>query len=165
MYRWGDLEHTTVVRVADGTAIPARMTNPGYRAVLAWVEQGNAIADFSLSDRRAARMAELAHRRYLEETRGVVVGGVSIKTDRESQALVDQLQRCLVDETVATVKFKTAAGQIVDCDAALATQIRAAIVTHVQACRSNEAEIAGVIAAAASAEALAAIDLAAGWPE
>jgi len=164
MYRWGDVEHKTVVRIADGATIPAETANPGYRNVLAWVAVGNAIQDFDLAGRKAMRLIELAAKRYAIETAGIEVAGYQIKSDRESQALIDQMQRSLADATMESVKFKTAAGPIVDCNAALATVIRAAIVGHVQACRTHEAELAEQIEAASTAEALAAIDIAAGWP-
>lgn len=118
----------------------------------------------TLGQAKAEALARLAAHRYERETAGIVINGVAIQTDRDSQALIDALQRSLADGIVSSVAFKTAAGQIVNADISTATAIRNAVVLHVQACRSKEAEHAQAVAALTSIASVDAYDVTTGWP-
>lgn len=117
-----------------------------------------------LADVLAARLAALATYRYDREVAGITVGEYAILTDRESQGLVDSLQRSLADEVISSVNFKAASGQIVACNLALATAIRNAVVLHVQGCRNAECAHAIALAELETAAEVAAYDITADWP-
>lgn len=114
------------------------------------------------------RLNALAALRFEKETAGLTLslGGqeVLITTDRDSQGLVDSLQRCLADGVIASVEFQAANDVIVTVNPALALALRTAVVLHVQACRGNQAEHARAIMDLESAAAVLAYDFTGGWP-
>lgn len=123
------------------------------------------IESLSAADLLARRRAELAALRWQCETAGVTIGGMTIRTDRDSQSLIDSMHRSLADGVIDTVSFKPASGDTVVADLATATAIRSAVVLHVQACRTCEAEHAAALdALAADPAVIADYDFGTGWP-
>jgi hypothetical protein len=122
------------------------------------------VADIDLSVLRGRVKDDLAAERYGAEISGVTVSGILIATDRESQMLIDAAQRSFADGVISSVKFKTSSGTIVDCDATMASALRAAVVDHVQSCRNNEAALCAAIDSASTADEILAVDIQKGWP-
>lgn len=109
-----------------------------------------------LSEARAILGALAARRRYEVETGGIVIGGNTIRTDRESQAMLSGA-KSLCDLNPATaVNWKTANGWT-QLNAAAIGAVALAVGQHVQACFSRERQLSEAIAAAANLEAVNAL--------
>lgn len=118
-----------------------------------------------LADAKAAKRDALASARWRHETGGIVVGGMQVATDRETQAIVDRIVKAFDDgDITGPVKFKRGAGDWVEIDEATARMVKSVGAQHVQACFAHECLIDGAIAAAANHAALDAIDIETGWP-
>jgi len=117
-----------------------------------------------MADAKAARKAALADRRWRAETGGATVAGMEIPTDAATQAKLTAAAVAALIDPAYSVNWKVATGDFVALDhdqvIALAQGARA----HVQGCFDREAALAAQIDAAATPEALAAIDIEAGWP-
>jgi hypothetical protein len=111
----------------------------------------------------AARKGELAAIRYSKEVGGILVGGVPVATDRETQSKLIAARILAKENAVYTVNWKTSAG-FVALNAATIIAVADAVASHVQACFDREAVLFAEIDAASDAAARAAIDLSAGWP-
>ena len=121
----------------------------------------------TLDELMQARLTELASQRWLRETGGIVVQGMPIKTDRESQGLLTSAYVMATRDPDFTVRWKIENGLFVEISAALIIMAGDAVTMHVQACFDNEAaHTAALVAAyqAQDAEALNAIDIGANWP-
>lgn len=117
-----------------------------------------------LAEAKDALLTALADLRWRRETAGVVVGGVMVKTDRESQALLTGAYLQASRNPAFAVRYKVAKGQHIAIDAAGILAVGDAAVAHVQGCFAREGDLAGEIMAAKSVTALSKIDIAAGWP-
>lgn len=127
---------------------------PG-RKPLTWEEwqascRGEVVWDFSsggwakkptpirtVTQARAEKLAALAARRYAEETGGIVVGGLSVATDRESQAMVNGAYSSLKDGLIPNTEWKGTSGWVVVTLAEI-QPIAQAVAMHVRACFANE---------------------------
>lgn len=118
----------------------------------------------SLEDAKAQRLAELAALRYEMETAGIEVGGASIETDRDSQALITGAWSISQINPAVLIDWKTASGAWVQIDAATITGIAGAVASHVQTCFSQERVHAEAIGALTTAEAVMDYDMTTGWP-
>jgi hypothetical protein len=110
----------------------------------------------TLEEIKAVKLSEIAAARYAEETGGVQVNGVTIKTDRESQSLITGAALQATQDSTYTCNWKTEQGFVsltADQIIAVATAIR----QHVQASFDKEAEKMTLIEAAESIEAVQAI--------
>ena len=87
----------------------------------------------------AAAKAEIASRRYAAETAGIVVGGIPIKTDRESQALITGAALAAIQDPSYSCRWKTGTGDFITVDAATIIAVATAVRAHVQACFDQEA--------------------------
>lgn len=118
-----------------------------------------------LATRKAALRTSLADFRWRKETGGIVVGGLAVATDRETQTIVDRIVKAFDDgDITGVVKFKRGNGDWVQIGEAVARAIKAAGAQHVQACFARECEIDDLIEAAVNVSALDAIDITVGWP-
>ncbi|TVR11549.1 MAG: DUF4376 domain-containing protein [Salinarimonadaceae bacterium] len=90
--------------------------------------------------------AYAARRRWEIETGGIVVGGAAVRTDRESQALINGALSLVQTDPTATIEFKGAEGWST-LDAAQMTAIALAVGRHVQKAFSAERTISEAIAA------------------
>lgn len=119
----------------------------------------------SLITIRAATAAELtayaASKRYAVETGGIVVDGVTVATDRESQAMLTGAAAYVATSGAASIRWKSAAGWV-DLTAAQVTALATAVGAHVQAAFATEAEVDAAITAG-TLTTTAEIDAAA-WP-
>jgi len=84
--------------------------------------------------------AYAATKRYAVETGGVVINGMRVMTDRQSQSLITGAYNYVQANPEVTVKFKTAAG-FVELTAAQMTAIANAVGAHVQASFAAEGEV------------------------
>lgn len=105
--------------------------------------------------------AYAARKRFEIETGGLLVGGIDVATDRESQALINGAYAAMQLDPGRLIKWKGING-FVEVDAAAMTAIAEAVASHVQACFAAEAEIVAAISAG-TISSKAEID-AAGWP-
>ena len=102
----------------------------------------------TLDELKTQKKAEIAAARYAAETDGCTVDGVTIATDRGSQALLTAAVMTARLDPEFKTRWKCADGRFVTLDA---TQLRAigdAVTAHVEACFSREAELCELIDAA-----------------
>ena len=120
-----------------------------------------------IGDLYAARLAELADRRWQQEIAGIVVLGMPIRTDRESQGLLTSAYIMAKLNPTFAVNWKAGNGQFIAADAPMIVAVGDAVTAHVQGCFDREAELTADLTAAFEAEdraALDALDTTAGWP-
>ncbi len=109
----------------------------------------------------AAARQGISTRRYVEETKGITIGGVPFSTTRESRSNLAAAYAFAVGEEEFEVNWKTPAGTFVTLDS---TQIRAgalAVAAHVQACYNREQ----VLQEAVTNGTYEPEDINTGWPE
>lgn len=107
---------------------------------------------YRLAEAKRLALNELADRRWRAETAGITVAGLAVSTSRESQAMI-----AAAAFLAQPVRFKTAAGEWVELTAEGMADLARAVGAHVQACFDAEHQAAAAIAAATSAEAIAAV--------
>ena len=110
----------------------------------------------TLAEVKTAKLAELAAARYTEEIGGIVVGSVTIATDRESQAMMTGAYVSLKQGLMQSVIWKGDDGWVT----ATLTEIEPiaqAVGQHIQACFTKESQLAAQVAAAETVEAVNAI--------
>lgn len=118
----------------------------------------------TLEQARDAKLADLAARRWQAETGGMLIGGMPVKTDRESIAKIMAAYVQAQDNPTFSVNWKVDAGVFVPLDAATLIVVGDAVTTHVQACFDKEMAISAEIMTAPDIAALDAIDIETGWP-
>ena len=111
----------------------------------------------SLSDLKTDKRAEIAAARYAAEIGGCTVDGVTIATDRGSQALLTAAVVSARLDLEFKTRWKCADGHFVALDAFQLRAIGDAVTAHVEACFAREAELVELIDAATTPEELAAI--------
>ena len=110
----------------------------------------------TLEDVKTAKLAELASARYTEEVGGIVVGGVTIATDRESQSMLTGAYVSLKQGLMQSVNWKGDDGWVT----ATLTEIEPiaqAVGLHVQQCFTKESQLSAQVNAASTIEAVNAI--------
>ena len=110
----------------------------------------------TLAESKTAKLAELAAARYTEEIGGVVVGSVTIATDRESQAMLTGAYVSLKQGLMQSVNWKGDDGWVTATLAEI-EPIAQAVGQHIQACFTKESQLAAQVAAAETVEAVNAI--------
>lgn len=103
------------------------------------------------------KLSELAALRYTKETSGIVVDGVSISTDRESQAMISGAYCACIIDTTRIIDFKSVNGWV-QLTASEITSIASAVAMHVQSCFTREKELAALLDMDINT------DLTTGWP-
>ena len=116
----------------------------------------------SLGDCKAAKLAQLAAHRYAQETGGITVSGVPVKTDRESQSLMTAARIIAKEDSNYSVNWKAGAG-FVTLNAATLIAIADAVRGHVQDCFDSEKVHTDAINALTTAAAVDAYDFTTGW--
>jgi hypothetical protein len=116
----------------------------------------------TIEEVRANKLAALAAYRYVQETAGIVVGGATIKTDRESQAMISGAKLYADLNLAALIDWKGADGWV-QIDRTTLLAIGQAVGAHVQACFSNERVHAEAIAALTTVAEIEAYDFTTGW--
>jgi hypothetical protein len=111
----------------------------------------------TLERAKAEKMTEIAAWRYRREVNGIEVNGVQVRTDRESQALINTAYANLKGGMVASVNWKSGSGNFVAFDLTAMEQIARAVAQHVQACFDAESVLAQQVNAAQTIDAVNAI--------
>lgn len=111
----------------------------------------------TLDELKAQKKAEIAAARYAAETGGCTVDGVSIATDRGSQALLTAAVVSARLDLEFKTQWKCADGRFKQLDAFQLRAIGDAVIAHVEACFAREGELCEQIDAAQTPEELAAI--------
>lgn len=118
----------------------------------------------NLSGLKDLRMAQLAKYRYGKETGGITVGGATIETSRDSQALITGAYTALKNGMSAQVNYKANGNIWITLTAAQFYPVAEAVFAHVQACFDNEKVHSQAIQALTSATDVLAYDFTTGWP-
>jgi len=111
-----------------------------------------------------AKLATLAAYRYVQETAGITVNGAEIKTDLESQAMINGAVAYSTLNPTALIDWKAANGWV-QIDKATVTAVGNAVGAHVQACYSNERVHAEAIVELTTVAEIEDYDITAGWPD
>lgn len=106
---------------------------------------------------RARKLAQLPDVRFMHETKGITVGGASIRTDLESQAKISGAYTALQNGLIASTNWKAANGWTTVTLAEMAP-IAQAVAAHVAACYARERELAEALATDHT------VDISTGWP-
>lgn len=146
--------------------------NPGERARwtgAAWeVEAPPAEPEpvaLTLDEQKAARLVDLAARRYQAEEAGTIFGGAPLATDRTTQGKITAAYvKAAADPAYSIPVWKFGPGKFAALDAATILAAADAVSAHVQACFTREADLSAAILGATDAAALAAVDIETGWP-
>lgn len=112
---------------------------------------------------KAAKLLELAAKRYEIETGGITVNGSTISTDRDSQAMLTSAWVIMQMTPNAVIDWKAPTGWVKLNKAAI-EPIAMAVSTHVQACFTAESIHAAAINKLKTEEELNDYDIATGWP-
>jgi hypothetical protein len=112
--------------------------------------------DEHVDDVRVDKRAEIAEARWKAETGGVTAQGMTISTDRDSQALITGAALQATLDPNYTCHWKTGSG-FVQLDAQTILGVAAAVRQHVQECFDREAELLAEVAAAETVEDVKAI--------
>ena len=105
---------------------------------------------------KAAKRQEIASARFEAETAGIDVNGFTVRTDRESQALITGAALKAMQDSEYSCRWKTESG-FVELTSLQISAVADAVRAHVQGCFDREAELLTLIEAAESPEELAAI--------
>jgi hypothetical protein len=109
-----------------------------------------------LATLKRRKTEEIAAARWKAEVGGVAVGGMTVDTSRESQALITGAALAATLDADYTCRWKTAGG-FVDLDAKTVIAVAQAVRAHVQECFDREAELTAAIEAAETVEEVQAI--------
>ena len=90
-------------------------------------------------------MAQIAARRFQAETGGVIVEGIQINTDRDSQSLLTGAAFAATLDPGYHIKWKAATG-FVDLSAQQIIGVASAVRAFVQSCFDRESELLGAVA-------------------
>lgn len=94
------------------------------------------------------KKAEIATARYNAEIAGVTINGVSIKTDRETQAVLTAACLQAYIDSGYSLNWKTGDGTFVSLPAEQIMAFGTAVRAHVQSCFDHEAELLPLIESA-----------------
>ena len=109
-----------------------------------------------LQDARERKRAEIAAARWAAETAGIDVNGFTVRTDRESQALITGAALQTIVDYDYECRWKTSDG-FVHLSAEQIKYIAQLVRLHVQGCFDREAELCGLIDKAESPDELGGI--------
>jgi hypothetical protein len=101
-------------------------------------------------------MAEIAAARWEAETAGIDVNGFTVRTDRESQALITGAALKAMQDSEYSCRWKGVSG-FIELTAPQILAIADAVRAHVQSCFDREAELLPLIEAAESLEQIDAV--------
>lgn len=119
--------------------------------VVPMVYDGQSVKAESIHDTAEALKRLIAETRYAVEVGGIVMAdGTKIKTDRESQSIIDGILTRMEKNQELVLDFKAASGWAT-MDKILADAVADAVAIHVQACFSREKGIGVALDKAAEA--------------
>lgn len=108
--------------------------------------------ELTLSEIKMRKLNEIANARFLYETRGILINGIRIKTDRESQSTISGAYSSLKDGLIPHIDWKAEGGDWVRLTLAELTPIAQAVANHVQSSFTLEKQLAERVMAATNAE-------------
>lgn len=117
-----------------------------------------------LDEVKAARKAVATDLRWQKETAGILIAGMLVATDDRSKTLILGKRAQAQSNPAMVFRWKAASGDWVDLTGDQIIAIADAVADHVQACFDREGDLHDLIDAAETAEAVLAVDIAAGWP-
>ena len=117
---------------------------------------------YTIDELKAQKKVEIAAARYEAETGGCTVDGVTVATDRGSQALLTAAVVSARLDPEFKTRWKCADGHFVTLDAYQLRAIGDAVIAHVERCFAREGELCELIDAAQTPEELDAIEIT--WP-
>ena len=133
----------------------------GYFTAEEWAaEHPVPVTEISLEDLKAAKKVEIANARYKAEIAGITFNGTTIKTDRESQALITGAALAALQDSAYSCKWKTEQG-FITLTAAQIIAVADVVREYVQGCFDREADLCELIDAAENETNLQNIN----WPE
>ena len=98
---------------------------------------GQCITALTFSQMKDATRSEIAHARWAAETGGITLQGMTIRTDRESQALITGAALKAIQDAEYSCSWKTDGG-FVQLSAPQILAIADAVRAHVQECFDHE---------------------------
>lgn len=121
------------------------------------------IPEPTISELKNFKLKEISNLRYKIETGGILVNGISIKTDRESQFQITSIYLAMKNGLItSTIDFKNSTGwanlNFEDLET-IANQVCA----HVQKCFSNEKVLSEKVLSLKSKSAVENFDINVGW--
>jgi hypothetical protein len=117
----------------------------------------------TLAELKTAKYQEIAIARFADETGGIVINGVTIPTDRESQATLTGTVISMANGYVSSVRWKTASsgndGQPIFISVGLAQilDIASKVAQHVETAFAKEEELCDRVVAATNETDIAAV--------
>lgn len=116
-----------------------------------WLAEGNTPEEIAyvppetpvpptLDELKRQKRDTIAAARYEQETGGVTVAGVTVRTDRESQALITGAALKAMQDAEYVCRWKTVGG-FVELNALQILGVADAVREHVQSCFDREAEL------------------------
>jgi hypothetical protein len=115
----------------------------------------------TLDELKAQKRAAIAAARYSTETAGTTVNGITIDTERDSQALITGAAVAAMLDDNYSLNWKTDAG-FIHLSAPEIIAVAQSVRAHVQACFDREAELCALVDAAETKEDLDEIIIS--WP-
>ena len=110
-------------------------------------------APMTLDEAQDEARAKIAHARWAAETGGITLQGMTIRTDRESQALITGAALKAIQDAEYSCSWKTDGG-FVELSAPQILAIADAVRAHVQSCFDHERALCALVDAAETMEAL-----------
>ena len=121
----------------------------GYFTPDEWAELHPApVFVISLEELKNVKKIEIAQARYNAEIAGVIINGVLIKTDRETQAVLTAACLQAYIDSGYSLNWKTGDGTFVSLLAEQIMTFGTAVRAHVQSCFDREADLCDLIDAA-----------------
>lgn len=117
----------------------------------------------TLEEVKAGKLQQLASYRYERETAGIVIGGMTIKTDRESQSQLNSAYTSLKSGLIASTEWKGEGGWATLTLAEI-EPVAQAVAAHVAACFSVERLHTDAITGLSTVEAVNLYDFTSSWP-
>ena len=93
----------------------------------------------TIDDIKKKKIKEVATQRYLIETSGIMIDGLMIRTDRESQSQISSAYNASINGVFGTLNFK-AVNKWVTLTAAQMINIGETVYNHIQFCFNKEKE-------------------------
>jgi len=168
-----DFESDTppILHKNKGVWVPRTVINPFYDPAiqiktLAQTVNKNSttweyvISDIPLETIKANKLSEIADARYQAEIAGISMNGTTIKTDRESQALITGAYAASLINPKIKIDWKGGNGWV-SLNATAIAGICVPVTVHVQTCFSNEKKLMTLVEAAKTAVAV----LSVAWAE
>jgi len=163
--RWISENEYLIQQHAGGIWRQSSEDSAGY---LSWIADGNTPEEIAyvppeppvpptLDELKRQKRDTIAAARYEAETGGVTVAGVTVRTDRESQALITGAALTVMQDSEYSCQWKTADG-FVELNALQILGVADAVREHVQAAFDREADLLGDIEEAQTPEDLELIE-------